>query len=203
MAQKNYMWTIMRRRSGLYDEDVDKVSGVWVYSAFEKARADLRRILREVALSDRELFDRDGNMLDFRDYLEKVTEADSQTGDELMELLVLSHGGDSYDPELLRSIPDRLRDYLLGKTDDPFSGITEFSWEDRNLSIEADEESLVVYSKAYRGDDAPDLTIEIRNFALDGLQEGHCFYFRRKCDDEESFYYLDLLKVEVDEPLEF
>ena len=71
------------------------------------------------------------------------------------------------------------------------------------MSIEADEESLVVYSKAYRGDDAPDLTIEIRNFALDGLQEGHCFYFRRKCDDEESFYYLDLLKVEVDEPLEF
>ena len=56
MAQKNYMWTIMRRRSGLYDEDGAERSGVWVYSDFEKACKSIEkdgfRVLSSIRIAD-------------------------------------------------------------------------------------------------------------------------------------------------------
>ena len=71
----NYVWVLSERRNVNVEGSVQTLqegqtsTGFWVYSDFEKAKADMLRLIRAHARSDNGLFDGDGNIVGFSEYI--------------------------------------------------------------------------------------------------------------------------------------
>lgn len=219
----NYVWVLSERRNVNVEGSVQTLkagqtsTGVWVYSDFEKAMRDMLRLIRAHARSDNGLFDGDGNIVGFNEYLYEIDEEERwspepKTAEEasFYRFWTENHGGYENTESAyakIAAVPELLRNWLLEKPDFTPFDIPEGSFTDSMIGVKTSPEQVSVEGV----DDGPcngiDPCIRINAFKMDDPDKEYQFCvrntFEERFDEPESYVYINLMKVEVDEEFRY
>ena len=219
----NYVWVLSERRNVNVEGSVQTLkagqtsTGVWVYSDFEKAMRDMLRLIRAHARSDNGLFDGDGNIVGFNEYLYEIDEEERwspepKTAEEasFYRFWTENHGGYENTESAyakIAAVPELLRDWLLEESDFTPFDIPEGGFTDSMIGVKASPEQISVEGV----DDGPcngiDPCIRINTFKMDDPDKEYQFCvrntFEERFDEPETYVYIELMKVEVDEEFRF
>lgn len=219
----NYVWVLSERRNVNVEGSVHTLqegqtsTGFWVFSDFEKAKRDMLRLIRAHARSDNGLFDGDGNIVGFNEYLFEIDEEERwspepKTAEEVSfyRFWTENHGGYENTESAyakIAAVPELLRDWLLEESDFTPFDIPEGGFTDSMIGVKASPEQISVEGV----DDGPcngiDPCIRINTFKMDDPDKEYQFCvrntFEERFDEPEYYVYIDLMKVEVDEEFRY
>ena len=219
----NCVWVLSERRSVNVEGSVQPLkkgqtsTGVWVYSDFEKAKADMLRLIRAHARSDNGLFDGDGNIVGFNEYLYEIDEEERwspepETAEQAVfyRLRTETHGGyESTEAafEKIAAVPRLLRDWLLEEPDFTPCDIPEGSFTDSMIGVKASPEQISVDGVNDGPCNGIDPCIRINTFNMDDPDKAYHFCvrntFEERFDEPEYYVYIELMKVGIDEEFKF
>lgn len=197
-------WVLSCRRNVAFDgetvEDGQKQHGFWVFTDFEKAKKEMHRLIRLNAMSHNGLFDGNGKITEFSNYLDECKK-DRIEAEKIF-------GSDSFDDEEMEyaeSVDAFLQKWVLNPAQ--FTG-TDLPFEhyfDGNIEIWGADDLISI-----RGaDDGPcngiDPYIYIDCIIMDNPEQSyHCFFKELFdfADDIGHYSYITLIKCAIDEPID-
>lgn len=159
---------------------------VSAYDSFEKGREAMRKILRDFAFSKNSMFDGEGNIIQFKEYLDDSLEPDDDEEDCVDDFLISSVSSKIY---------DAIKIAISGKESD-ISKFNEY-YMDGMIAIEFKNNSMFVYGDEDGPINGYDSNISTNIFSMKEEKDYFLYIddmFGQECSSE---LYIDLQKAEL------
>lgn len=222
MESKKKIWVLTLRTNVSVDsilpvDEGKEANGFWAFSSFEKAKENMKSLIRAYANTPNKVFDGQGLCTDLEKYLAERREWDQfvnpqkdDGNEEFHRLLIDARGGydDTADSFWKASkLPEILKSYLTNMESFSPDIIPKVTWTDYLIGCKLSPEEIFIKGV----DDGPcngiDPFFHINTFKMDDPEKDYHFRIRNAFFDDWdniwSFIYIDLMSSEVDADFTF
>lgn len=170
----------------------------WVFDSFEKAKQEMRNLIRYYATDDNELFKKNGRIPEWEAYIEEQL-ADND-GEDFQSVPFLHQRWMAFQ-RCANALRDVLPPFLTGECDSVEDALTDDSWTNHKeeWKVYTDDDGEIVFSFAdVECGEIP--SIFMNNFKMTCPEKAYCFHIR-KSDffDCDSLLSIDLVCCETNE----
>jgi len=188
-------------------------NGVWLFTEFEKARENMKKLIYAFANTQNQIFDGKGLCTAFEEYMDERKDLDQYANpqeedldDDFYRMWIENHVGYENTAEYFwkaAKLPEILKSYLSNMENFSSEIIPEGTWTDSLIGCKFSPNEIYIEGVGDGPCNGIDPYFLINTFNIDSPEKEYNFRIRSCFEENWDYIYIDMIRLKVDEELVF